>query len=121
MNKGETAELLAMVAAFDRRTVGAADVEAWHSILGLYRAGDTVAALKQFKHDEPGIWVEPGHLAQIIDEWQRQWLWRVGAGKPMPIGGREADEDLVIVTEHGPVPLLEHKRQQAARQLEAGE
>lgn len=34
MNKAETARLLGMAAAYDYRTVGPADVEAWHAALG---------------------------------------------------------------------------------------
>lgn len=34
MNRAQVAELLAYVAAFDRRTIGDADVLAWHEVLG---------------------------------------------------------------------------------------
>jgi hypothetical protein len=35
ISKSETAKLLALCAAFDQRTVGEADVEAWHAIFEL--------------------------------------------------------------------------------------
>ena len=47
MTKAETATLLAMIAAFDRRTLGEADVEAWHLILTDLEAGDCAAAVRE--------------------------------------------------------------------------
>lgn len=34
MTKAEIAELLTLAAAFDQRTIGESDVEAWHEVLG---------------------------------------------------------------------------------------
>jgi hypothetical protein len=85
MNLSDVTALLGMVQAFDRRTVGDADEEAWLWILESYDLADAKAALRQFKHDQPGVWVEPGHLAQIIDEWREQWSHQQRIG-PKPPG-----------------------------------
>lgn len=46
MTKAETAKLLTLIAAFDRRTLGEADVEAWHLILGDLDPTDCADAVK---------------------------------------------------------------------------
>lgn len=46
MNLTETAQLLALAAAYDRRTVGQADVRAWHEVLGDISFTDGAAAVK---------------------------------------------------------------------------
>jgi hypothetical protein len=47
MTPAEVAEVLAMVAAFDRRTVGRADVAAWHLVLGDLEASDVREAVAE--------------------------------------------------------------------------
>ena len=47
MTKTETAQLLTFIAAFDRRTIGEADVEAWHLILADADATDCAEAVRQ--------------------------------------------------------------------------
>lgn len=46
MTKTETAQLLTLIAAFDRRTIGETDVEAWHLILADLDANDCADAVK---------------------------------------------------------------------------
>ena len=46
MTKTETAELLTVIAAFDRRTLGDADVEAWHLIIADLDRDDCAEAVK---------------------------------------------------------------------------
>lgn len=43
----ETAKLLALCAAFDQRTTGEADVEAWHQVFSLNRECDYELAQKR--------------------------------------------------------------------------
>lgn len=70
MNRNETIALLALVAAYDRRTVGEADVEAWHTIAT--ECGWTFPlarrALIDYKKrggDRP--WLQPAHITDAIE------------------------------------------------------
>jgi hypothetical protein len=45
MNRQETAQVLAKCAAFDQRTVGGADVIAWHEVIGRLDFGDALGAV----------------------------------------------------------------------------
>jgi hypothetical protein len=47
MTKSDVATVLALITAFDRRTTGEADVEAWHLVIGDLRLEDCVAAVRQ--------------------------------------------------------------------------
>lgn len=51
MNRSETAVLLAKVSAFDQRTVGEADVLAWHDVLGDLDLADALAAVSGHYRD----------------------------------------------------------------------
>lgn len=46
MTKAQVAQLLTVIAAFDRRTIGEADVEAWHLILVDLEVEDCLEAVK---------------------------------------------------------------------------
>lgn len=52
MNYEDVGKLLAKLAAFDQRTVGEADVLAWHEVLGRYELGDCLAAVTEWYRDE---------------------------------------------------------------------
>lgn len=47
MTKAETARLLTLIAAFDRRTIGETDVEAWHLIVSDLDPEDCADAVRQ--------------------------------------------------------------------------
>lgn len=68
MNRNETVDLLSVIAAYDKRTVGDADVLAWHAAckdLDLAAATRTVVAW--FKNPaNQGGWFTPGALRGAI-------------------------------------------------------
>lgn len=47
MTKAEVARLLTMIAAFDRRTIGETDVEAWHLVLADLEPTDCADAVRE--------------------------------------------------------------------------
>lgn len=61
MNKAEVAELLTLIAAFDRRTIGDADVEAWHLVLGDLDAVDCADAIREH-FTESREWLMPADV-----------------------------------------------------------
>lgn len=73
MTPAEVIDLLTLAAAYDRRTVGQADVEAWGAMAakcGWTAAHARRAVLEHFdRSDRP---VMPAHINQIIDETTRR-------------------------------------------------
>jgi hypothetical protein len=61
----ETVDLLKVVTAKDRRTIGEGDIQLWLAVAG--RAGwpslsFAIAAVVEHTNDAPGVWLEPGHI-----------------------------------------------------------
>jgi hypothetical protein len=71
MNLKETNTALALVQAFDRRTVGEVDVRAWHSVLGDLEVADVMEAIRLHYADNSD-WMMPAHVrrgvTQIVEE-----------------------------------------------------
>lgn len=70
MNENETIALLALIAAYDQRTVGQADVAAWHAIAVECGWTFTLARRAVLEHhkrggDRPRI--KPGHITDALD------------------------------------------------------
>lgn len=64
MNKSDVVDVLTMVAAGDRRTVGDADVQMWHLVIGDIPKDFALSAVVAHRRDRPGVWIEPGHIAE---------------------------------------------------------
>ena len=65
MNRNETIDLLTAIAAFDQRTVGQADVAAWHAVVGDLDARDAAqAVIEHHKHSTDRI--KPAHVISIV-------------------------------------------------------
>lgn len=84
MNLAEAAAVLAKAAAFDRRTVGEADILAWHDALGDLAAGDCLTAVTEH-YRESTDWLMPAHVRRIADDLDR-------ARRRQAREQREADE-----------------------------
>lgn len=73
MTPAETAEALAMAAAFDRRTVGRADVAAWHAVLGDLAATDVRDAIAGHYRDSRD-WLMPADIRDRVKATRRTRL-----------------------------------------------
>ena len=62
MTPDETHELLKLVAAATRRTVGEEDVLIWHAVLAPLDPPRCRAAVLDHIRHRPGVWLEPGHV-----------------------------------------------------------
>lgn len=71
MNRNETIDVLSVVAAATRRTVGESDVEIWHGIIGELTKDLALQAVHRHLRDCPGVWLEPGHVYQKAREIRR--------------------------------------------------
>lgn len=63
MTKADVARLLTLITAFDRRTLGEADVEAWHLVLAEYDVDDCAQAVKDHFTASRG-WLMPVDVAE---------------------------------------------------------
>lgn len=61
MTKTETARLLAVISAFDRRTVGEAEVEAWYLVVGDLTGEDCAHAVREH-YARTTDWLMPAHV-----------------------------------------------------------
>jgi hypothetical protein len=71
MTKAEVARLLAMIAAFDRRTIGEADVEAWHLILADLDTNDCANAVRDHYATQRD-WIMPADVRNAAVRTQRK-------------------------------------------------
>lgn len=83
MTKAEVARLLTLIAAFDRRTIGETDVEAWHLILGHLDPADCAEAVREH-FTASTDWLMPAHVHRLATAAARR---RVGRQK---LADREA-------------------------------
>jgi hypothetical protein len=65
VNLSETARLLATVAAYNNRTVGEADVEAWQAVLSDVDLDDAKAAVREH-YAEQTEWIMPAHVRRLV-------------------------------------------------------
>ncbi len=62
MNRNDVIDVLTVVAAATRRTVGEADVEIWGGIIGELDKDLALRAVRDHLKYKPGVWLEPGHV-----------------------------------------------------------
>jgi hypothetical protein len=71
VNLAETGNALALAQAYDNRTVGEANVRAWHAILANLDAADVMAAIRTHYLTE-SAWIMPAHIGRIVGEIQQE-------------------------------------------------
>jgi hypothetical protein len=62
MTPEDVIDLLTAVAVVDRRTVGESDIHLWHEILGDIPKDLALQAVIDHRREQPGVWLEPGHI-----------------------------------------------------------
>lgn len=93
MTPAETAELLTMAAAFDRRTIGKADVMAWHAALADHDLDDAREALIEH-YRETRDWLMP---ADLIAKCRTKRADRIARNLPMDLPpGIDPDDTLAV-------------------------
>lgn len=68
MTRDEVIDVLSVVAAATRRTVGELDVTIWQGVIGSLDKADAIQAVGDHLRDKPGVWLEPGHVYQRARE-----------------------------------------------------
>lgn len=104
ITKADTAHLLAMAAAYDQRTVGKSDVDAWHlvAIAGRWQAAHAARALIEHYSVETDR-IMPAHISRRLKS-QRDHFASTYRHKPAPQSVRgeqaEVEWELVQLDEH---------------------
>lgn len=76
MNKADIVDVLTAVRAGDNRTVGQGDVEMWHLVIGDLPRDLAIKAVVDHRKTAPGVWLEPGHINQIVHGYMRETAQR---------------------------------------------
>jgi hypothetical protein len=83
VNKSETALLLGLAAAYDRRTIGEADVEAWHDVLNDISFSDAKAAVKNHYRTN-NDWIMPATIRAAVRKIRAERLEKASPLSPPP-------------------------------------
>lgn len=108
MTKTETAELLTLISAYDRRTIGEADVRAWHELVCDVPFADARAAvLHHFatNTDHQNYFV-PAHVIAFAKRRRLERIDAFGAAAQMPAADRIAR---LVDPQDGPVRMEDRK------------
>jgi len=65
VNRQEATQLLRFCAANDNRTVGEADVLAWHDMLSAISYERAYEAARRHYRQQPDVWLKPGHIWRL--------------------------------------------------------
>ena len=123
MTKTEIAQLLTLIAAFDRRTIGEADVEAWNLILADLDVEDCMTAVREH-YTESRDWIMPADVYRRATLAQRR---REGEARRAALEAQIAAENpgaiaarpIAALTVGKPIPADDPVRTDRRRQLQA--
>jgi hypothetical protein len=62
VNRNDTIDILALVSAADRRTVGDTDVDVWFGVIGELGRDECAQAVRDHLRQDPDVWLQPGHV-----------------------------------------------------------
>jgi hypothetical protein len=68
MNLEEITAVLGKAAAIDNRTIGEANVLAWHEIIGHLDVRDALAAVTRHRIEAPDVYLQPGHVLRLAEK-----------------------------------------------------
>ena len=66
MNPSEAAQLLGLAAAIDNRKASEIAAIEWANELPDLSLTECIAALRKFRRTRPGVWLEPGHIRELV-------------------------------------------------------
>lgn len=76
MNRDDVIDVLSVVAAATRRTVGETDVDVWQAVIGDLRKDHALRGVRDHLREKPGVWLEPGHIVERVRARRRDELDR---------------------------------------------
>jgi hypothetical protein len=87
VSRGDAARLLALAAAFDRRTVGEEDAVAWADVLADLDAEDCAKAIRDHYRDQTA-WIMPAHIRTAVRRARAERITR----DPEPVPDADPDD-----------------------------
>lgn len=87
VSRGDAARLLALAAAFDRRTVGEEDAIAWSDVLADLDAEDCAKAIRDHYRDQTA-WIMPAHIRTAVRRARAERITR----EPEPVPDADPDD-----------------------------
>lgn len=116
MNRNDVIDVLTAVAAASRRSVGETDVDVWQAVIGEVAKQHALQALRDHLREQPGVWIEPGHVYQRARTLRRNELEKeedaLREARQAALDARFADQAAEIAAskgqgrpERGPNPL----------------
>lgn len=119
MTPGDTARLLAKLAAFDQRTVGEPDVLAWHEVLGHFDLQDCLVAVTEHYREETrrAMPADIRRLAIRIRDTRKDAAERLAlaAAPPLPDRSEQVRALVRAVADSLPTPDLYERAKARAR------
>lgn len=91
MDRGDVVDLLTIVQMGDRRTIGDPDISFWLGMLGPYDREECCDAIEAHRREQPGVWLEPGHVIGRVRAMHRDRLDRMDPEERYEKFDREAD------------------------------
>jgi hypothetical protein len=79
MDRDDVIDLLTIIAQIDNRSIGDPEIVIWQELIGRYAKDDCLQAIMDHRSQEPGVWLEPGHVvkrvrAAVNDRYERSGL-----------------------------------------------
>jgi hypothetical protein len=114
VNRYEVGLLLTKCAAYDRRTIGEADIEAWHDALGDLPFDDASAAVTELYKTRPGRdWVGVSDVRSGVRRIRTARLAHANAAPPPAVDPDDVPayldayrEQRRLIADGGPVPVV---------------
>jgi hypothetical protein len=94
MDQDDIRDLLAIVQAVDSRDIGDVDVTMWLTLLSGLHKDDCLGAIMAHRREEPGVWLEPGHVVKRAKAIARDRLDRMNPDdRALVVGGADLPRD----------------------------
>lgn len=103
MNRNDVIDVLSVVAAATRRTVGQADVTVWESVIGNLNRSQALRAVRDHLRERPGVWLEPGHVYERVRAMRRDELARMDPDE-RPVRDVAVPEPIRALSESKAIP-----------------
>jgi len=109
LNEAQTTQLLSLISVIDGRHIDLIVVRAWMDVLGDLPQWAVADALTKFRRDQPGVWLEPGHLYKMAH--------------PVVVANRQAQEQATLMR-FQPEPIsrdtrMDEKHRELLREYDA--
>lgn len=107
MTRDDVIDVLSVVAAATRRSIGETDVDIWAAVIGGDDKDLAMRAVRDHLAEQPGVWLEPGHIHQRVraivrDQHEREPL-AVKAARMEALESKAA-EDIAELAERKGIP-----------------